>query len=256
MMIREPFAMGTSVIHRIDPRHKIMAAAAFSFIVAVSVEFSTLLVAIAFSVLLVGMARLDLRAVAGRVLVVLGFILLIWVVLPLTFEGEVMGRIGPLTFMRPGVILAGQITLKSIAISLTFISLVGTMPVTTMGYALNRLRLPDKIVCLLLITYRYFFVIAQEYERLVRATKIRGFHPRTNIHTYKTYAYLIGMLFVRASSRADRVQRAMLCRGFKGIFYTLHEFPPHRRNLIFSAAITVFVFGLVWLEWGILFTIN
>ena len=249
-MIAEPFVIGTSVIHRIDPRHKILAATAFSFIVAVSAEFSTLLVAIAFSVLLVGMARLDLRAVAGRVLVVFGFILLIWVVLPFTVEGEVMWRIGPLPFMRPGVILAGQITLKSIAISLTFISLVGTMPVTTMGYALNRLRLPDKIVCLLLITYRYFFVIAQEYERLVRATKIRGFHPRTNIHTYKTYAYLIGMLFVRASSRADRVQRAMLCRGFKGSFYTLHEFPPHRRNSIFSVAITVFVFALVWLEWG------
>ena len=91
----------------------------------------------------------------------------------------------------------------------------------------------------------------EEYDRLIRAAKIRGFRPGTNIHTYKTYAYLIGMLFVRASDRANRVHQAMKCRGFNGRFYTLHAFPAHRRNLIFSLAMSGVVFGLAVLEWGI-----
>ena len=55
-----------------------------------------------------------------------------------------------------------------------------------------------------------------EYERLVRSAKIRGVEPRSNMHTYKTYAYLLGMLFVRAAARAERVQQAVEL-GFDGI---------------------------------------
>ena len=232
----------------IDPRHRIVAAVLFSFTVAVSDAFVTLLAAIVFSVFLIGMARLNLQAVMRRMLIVLGFILLIWVVLPFTYDGDTLWHIGSLHLMRPGVVLSGRITLKSITILLALITLVATMPVNTMGYALNSLGLPDKIVYLLLITYRYFFVIEQEYDRLVRAAKIRGFYPRTNIHTYRTYAYLIGMLFVRASVRANRVHKAMQCRGFKGNFYSLRVFPPHRRNVIFSSVMTGFVIGLICLE--------
>ena len=102
------------------------------------------------------------------------------------------------------------------------------MPLATLGYALNRLRVPDKIVHLLLMTYRYVFVLEQEYQRLMRAVKIRGFQPATNLHTYRTYAYVVGMLFVRAAERAERVQQAMLCRGFKRKFYCLQEFKADR----------------------------
>jgi cobalt/nickel transport system permease protein len=129
-------------------------------------------------------------------------------------------------------------------------ALVATMTIATLGHAMNNLRLPDKIVFLLLITYRYFFVIEQEYNRLSTAMKIRGFRPKTDLHTYKTFAYLVGMLFVRASDRAVRVHQAMKCRGFNGKFHSLHVFPPHRRNKVFSGVMSFVVFGLAFLEWG------
>jgi cobalt/nickel transport system permease protein len=130
-----------------------------------------------------------------------------------------------------------------------FMALVATMTVDTLGHSLNRLRLPDKMVHLLLITYRYLFVIEQEYQRLVRAMKIRNFHPKTNLHSYRTYAYLVGMLFVRASERARRVHSAMVCRGFNGRFISLREFPPHPRNLVFCLCAAVALIFLVTLEW-------
>jgi len=249
-MITEPFSTGNSIIHRIDPRLRILFAITFSFVLAVSMEFQTLLVALAFSFILIGIARLNIRGVLRRIAVVLGFILLIWAVLPLTFEGGPIFRMGPLKLMRPGIILSAQITLKSIAILLVFIALVATMTIAMLGHALNDLRLPDKMVFLLLITYRYFFVIEQEYHRLLTAVKMRGFRPQTNIHTYKTFAYLIGMIFVRASDRAERVHQAMKCRGFNGKFYSLHTFPAHRRNVFFFGIMCVVISGLAFLEWG------
>ena len=114
---------------------------------------------------------------------------------------------------------------------------------------LSRLRLPDKFVYLLLMSYRYIFVIFQEYQRLHRALRIRGFKPGTNLHTYRTYAYLIGMLFVRASDRAERVYRAMRCRGFSGTFHTLGIFPPNRANGIFAFFMALTILGLMVVEW-------
>ncbi len=249
MVLIESFSIGESIIHRIDPRCKLAAATALSFVIAVSSSYSALALSILTALVLAVLARLAVWAVIKRVLVVWGFILLMWVVLPFTYEGDILFRVGGLPVMQPGIVLAGRITLKSIAILLIFISLVSTMPITTVGYALSRLHVPEKIVYLFLITYRYFFVLKQEYDRLVRAAKMRGFQPRTNIHTYKTYAYLVGMLFVRASARADRVHQAMKCRGFHGPLYSLHEFSSHPRNRIFSALIGVMTLILAYVEW-------
>ena len=249
-MFSEPFAIGDSIIHRIDPRFKVVAAVAFSIVVAVSYRFPALLAALVVAVILTLAAHLNLKAVGGRLLVVIGFLVLLWVLLPLTFEGDALARIGPLTLTRPGVILAAQISLKSLAILLAFIALVTTMNFTTLGHALDRLHLSGKFVHLLLMTYRYIFVIEQEYQRMVRAAKIRGFRPGTNVHTYKTFAYFIAMLFVRAASRADRVYRAMRCRGFNGRLYCLADFPPHPLNWVFAGLMAISVIGLALLEWG------
>ena len=218
-MFNEVFAIGDSIIHRIDPRYKVVAAVVFSMVVAVSYRFPTLLAALFAAVLLTLAAHLNLKAVGRRLLVVSGFLVLLWILLPVTFKGDALARIGPLTVTRPGVVMAAQISLKSIAILLAFIALITTMNFSTLGHALDRLHLSGKFVHILLMTYRYIFVIEQEYQRMVRAAKIRGFRPGTNLHTYRTFAYFVAMLFVRAASRADRVYRAMRCRGFNGRLY-------------------------------------
>ena len=248
-MIEEPFSNGNSPVHNLDPRMKVIFATLYSFIVALSFKFPTLFIALGFSLLLIALARLNVQEVVKRLAVVNGLILFFWLVLPLTIKGETLFHLGPLAVTREGVILSAQITLKSNAILLSFIAMVASMSIATLGHAMNRLYIPDKIVHLFLLTYRYIFVIDQEYQRLSRSAKIRSFRPGTNAHTYKTYAYLIGMLFVRASARAQRVHQAMLCRGFKGRFYCLHEFSMSLQDWALSAIMAMVILGLVILEW-------
>jgi cobalt/nickel transport system permease protein len=109
---------------------------------------------------------------------------------------------------------------------------VATMSVFTMGRAMRHLHVPNKIVQLFFFTYRYIHVIHMEYQRLMKTLKIRGFYPRTNLHTYRTYAYLVGMVIVRSHDRAERVRAAMLCRGFSGTFYDLSEFSFKASDLV------------------------
>jgi cobalt/nickel transport system permease protein len=124
------------------------------------------------------------------------------------------------------------------------------MSFSTLGHSIYRLRVPEKIVYLLLMTYRYIFVIEEEYQRLMRAVKIRGFRPGTNVNTYRTYSHVIGMLFVRAAARAERVHQAMQCRGFNGKFYSLQEFQTNAASWVFAIVMTAVIVGLVFMEWS------
>jgi cobalt/nickel transport system permease protein len=247
-MLREPFAVGDSLLHRSDPRIRLAAAFVYSCAVALCREFASLTVALILSVTMVVLARLQASEVLKRLLAVNGLVVFIWAVIPFTFPGETLFHLGPFGAAREGIGLAAQITLKSNAIILAFMALVATMPFATAGHALHRLRVPDKIVHLLLMTYRYIFVIEQEYQRLVRAAGIRGFRPGTNLHTYRTYAYLVGMLFVRAVERAERVRWAMLCRGFQRKFVSLHEFKAGPGSVAFLLLITAAVLAMAALE--------
>jgi cobalt/nickel transport system permease protein len=248
-VLQEPFASGNSFVHRLDPRIRLLSACVYSIVVAVSRGVQVLTIAVLIALLLVIFAKLPPRETIKRIVVVNSFTLLLWLVVPLTFQGPIVFTLGPFNVYHPGVALAGQITLKSNAILLVLVALIATMPLATLGSALNWFRVPDKIVHLLLMTYRYFFVLEQEYRRMIRSAQIRGFRPGTNLHTYKTYAHIIGMLFVRSALRADRVHQAMLCRGFKGKFYCLYKFSSGRREWVFASAMGVVILLLIWLEW-------
>lgn len=249
LSLAEPFADGVSLIHRLDPRGKLVVAAAFSVLMAATATYACALAGLALALLYLGLTRLPLKKVVGRLLLVNSFIFFLWLVLPLTYPGEPVWRVGPLAVSRQGLLFTGLITLKSNAIIIALLALLATVPVVTLGQALHQLGVPDKLAHLLLFTYRYLYVLEQEYQRLLQAMKVRGFRPRTDLHTYRTYAYLAAMLLVRAHDRAERVYQAMLCRGFRGRFYSLRTFAFAARDYLFLAASFAALAGLLLLEW-------
>jgi len=248
-MFDDGFINGDSLIHRFDPRFKIVVAVAFSIVVAVSTRWVALIPALFLSLVLVLAGRLPIKKACFRLMVVNGLILFLWFFLPFSFEGAPFFTIGPFTATEEGVRYATILTLRSNIIILALISLVSTISVFTFGRAMRELRVPDKIVQLFFFTYRYLHVIHLEYERLVKALKIRGFQPKTNMHTYKTYAYLVGMLLVKSYDRSERVRRAMLCRGFKGSFYDLSEFRVRREDIVIMFLMLMAVAAIALLQW-------
>jgi cobalt/nickel transport system permease protein len=150
---------------------------------------------------------------------------------------------------QEGLMLSVRIAVKANAILLILLPFVATLMPSALGRALHWFKLPDKLVFLLMMTYRYLFVTAAELGRLHRAAKIRGFVSKTDVHTYRTWAHLLGMLFVRARERARRIHWAMLCRGFTGRFHVLRRL-AFTRNDAYAAGISAI--GLIYMamtEW-------
>jgi cobalt/nickel transport system permease protein len=248
--MEEPFAFGESFIHRMSPEIKIAAAFILSLPAAVSQYFPVLLLYLGISFCLVMFADLKPADLLKRLKPLFLFLLMIWIILPLTAEGQVLYEWYWIKITRPGLVLCTGITLKSISIVLILTSLLATMPVAALGNGLQKLHVPDKFVFLLLMCYRYIAVIEEEYRRLMRAARFRGFKPGTNLHSYKIFAYLAGMLFVRASLRAQRVHRAMLCRGFNGTFHTLNIYHTNGRDWLFLAGICIISLCLTIYNWS------
>ena len=247
-MIEEKFAYGSSFIHKLDPKIRILALIVLSFAAALCDNLYLAVIYFVISIILIAMAGLNRIDVLKRLKPLFWFLLMIWIILPLTFDGDIMYQFYWLKITGQGVILCCKITIKSITILLIFTALIATMTIASLGSGLHKIHVPDKMVFLILMSYRYISVIEEEYKRLLRAAKFRGFKPGTNLHSYKTFAYLAGMLFVRASLRAQRVHQAMLCRGFNQKFHTLDDYPANRLNSIFLMGISAASLSLVLFE--------
>src|SRR5262249_2035450 len=90
--------------------------------------------------------------------------------------------------------------------------------------ATHALYAPGIGVHLALLTFRYIFLLADEFIRLRTALRVRAFRNRANFHSYRTAAHAAGTLLVRGHERAEQVSHAMRCRGFDGVFRSLGEF--------------------------------
>ncbi len=247
-MFEEPHYKDSILLY-IDPRIKIVTVCFFSIVVAILYQIPVLLCAWALGFLMVLTAKVPKRDLAKRLTPVNILMAFLWLILPLTFPGKPLLHLGPFPVTHEGVMYATRITIKSNAIMLVMIVLVTTTPIFTLGHAMHELMVPQKIVHLFFFTYRYIHVMQREYTRLVNAMKIRGFRAKTNVHTYRTFAYMIGMILVKSFDRAQRVHNAMLCRGFKGNLYSLKTFSIKKRDLFFLLLATAMVIVLGVLEW-------
>lgn len=249
-MLDDSFTTQGSVIHRLDPRPRIIVALAFSVVMAVATQWSALAIGAAFSILILALARLPFGKVLRRLILVNGLILVLWFLLPLSVAGDSLFAVGPFGMSREGICYAALLTARSNIIVLGLLTLISTIPMFTLGRAMATLRIPDKGVQLFLFTYRYVHVIHEEYLRLLRALKIRGFEPGTNLHTYRTYAYLVGMLLLKSYERSVRIRQAMLCRGFHGKFYNLSDLHMKRSDWLMAGSMLLAVGVMAGTTWA------
>lgn len=229
----EVFAQGETVIHRLDPRAKLLAFFPLSVILALSKGFALPLAGLAIGVVFALGAKLDPRALINRLAGANLFVVFLWVFLPLSFAIGPYLFFGPVKISIAGIFFTLSLTIKINAIILLTISLLGTTQAFSLAHALIHLKAPVKLVYLFFFSYRYITLLHEEYLRLHQALVVRSFHPDTSLHTYKTYACLIGMLLVRSYERAARIYHAMLCRGFDGRFPVFAHFTIQRRDCLF-----------------------
>jgi len=125
---------------------------------------------------------------------------------------------------------------------LLFFSL--TTPLPELMRAARFFRCPALLMELVLIMYRYVFLMFEEAGRIRTAQKARlGFVSFGN--TLRSASTLGGMLVLRSYDRAERSFAAMRCRGYRG---TITVVPPGRlRGWDWGVLVaTLLMYSLLW----------
>lgn len=231
-----------------DPRLRILCALAFALTTVSLTTLSAATTAALLAASLTLTAGIRPAMLGRRLLALEGFILILLVTLPFTTPGTAILRIGPLSASAEGIRLAALILLKSNAVVLGLLALVGTLEAVTLGHALARLGMPEKLAHLFLMTVRQIHLMQAELARLRQAMRARAFVPRSDWHTWRSYGWLVGMLLVRSLDRAQRILAAMRCRGFDGRLYLLDSTVWERRDTIAAFGCAALLGGLLLLD--------
>ncbi|RJP25339.1 MAG: cobalt ECF transporter T component CbiQ [Candidatus Abyssobacteria bacterium SURF_5] len=247
-MLEQDFSAGSSWIHRLDPRVKIISATGFSVVTALLSRHPALASAACAAFVLIVQAQLPVRPLLRRLVIVNFFVLFLWLTLPIRLAGAAPIQLGPVGIAPDGFSLALILTIKSNAIVAAGIALLATNRPAEIARGLHRLRVPAKIVQILLFMLRYLSEIEREYGWMKAAMTMRGFRPTNNLRTYKAYAHLIGLLLIVSYEKAQAIHAAMLCRGFDGRFYVLDERPRSRADMLFAASMAAVLMLLLYLQ--------
>ncbi|WP_304473255.1 energy-coupling factor transporter transmembrane protein EcfT [uncultured Desulfovibrio sp.] len=247
-MFDQPFVR-PSLFQAIDPRVRLACAALTAVCLAPLKNLPACCLGLALGLTLLIISRPPFLPLLRRLAAVNIFILFLWCVTPWTTPGTVLAQWGIFAVSAEGVRLSLLASVKSNALVCVFLALVASMNSPTVGHALERLRCPRKLVFLFLFTGRYAHVLASEWRTLSVAARLRGFRPRTDLHTYRTLACLLGLLLVRAYERSLRVREAMLLRGFEGRFRSVAVFRIRPVDALFALSLLLCLTGIVWMEW-------
>lgn len=250
-----------SLVHRIDPRIKVLTFFTFiGFIIFTPLESSPTQMGIARFIkgftwpeglvsfclygailgLLVILSRLPIGFVLKRSFGVIPFCLVIALFVPFIKGGEPIGAVnlGPLRLelSYEGVLLFWKILIKAYLSGLCMILLSATTRFSYLLKALERLKMPKIFIMILSFMYRYIFVLVDELFRMNRARESR--QVKTNWWLrIKSLAHMVGVLFIRAYERAERIYCAMCSRGFQGQIITQSDFHVSLKDVLFLASI-------------------
>jgi cobalt/nickel transport system permease protein len=198
----EAVAAGDSVVHRLDPRVKIVGLLGL-VIVSVSTPPGAWLAFAAYAAVLLalwGAARLPVGYVLRRMTVEIPF-LAAAAVLPFTVPDG----------LERGLTVASKATIGVLAA----VVLSSTTPFPVLIRGFEALRAPRTITMLVSFMWRYLYVLSDEARRMRVARDARCYRGRW-LWQAGAVGSMIATLFVRALERGERVYLAMLSRGYTG----------------------------------------
>ncbi|ENH97810.1 cobalt/nickel ABC transporter permease [Gracilibacillus halophilus YIM-C55.5] len=216
-----------SVIHRLDPRIKLVMVFIFVFIVFFAnhlysyVLFSTFVIVVALA------TKIRLSYILKGIMPVGIFLLFTFFLhVVMTNEGQALLTIGPLTIYTGGVIRGIEISVRLFLLVFFTSLLTLTTPPMAITDGLEKLLSPLKKVgvpvhefaLMVSITLRFIPTLMEETDKISKAQASRGVDFRSGSLKSRAYAVvsLLIPLFISSFRRADDLALAMEARGYRG----------------------------------------
>lgn len=241
-------AEGGGSLARLDPRVRLGVCLGFLLALPALHDFPVLVLAVLVGAALALAARTGWHRTLRRLAMAEGFLIALLVSLPFIKPGQPVFEIAGFAASREGFWQAFVLILRINAAVLASFALLGGLGSAGLAQAMIGLGAPTKLAQILQMAVRYVALFDEEYHRLRRAMRARGFRPGSNLHSWRSYGQLIGMLVLRSFERAERVRWAMACRGYSGRFLLAEARPLTAGDMVFAGLGAAVVGGLLALD--------
>jgi len=222
------YCEGTSLLHRLDPRIKIVISILFIVAIFLAKSVSAFLLLTAVTAALVLMSGLSPKIVLGSMKSLIFIIVFTAVINIFWITGETpLLELGFVKIYPEGLINAGLIILR-IVLLLTATGMFLTYTTTPIALTdgleqllapLKKLRIPvHEFSMMMTIALRFIPTLMEETEKIMDAQKARGadFTEGSIIKRAKALIPILIPLFISSFRRADELATAMECRCYTG----------------------------------------
>ncbi|NES82832.1 MAG: cobalt ECF transporter T component CbiQ, partial [Moorea sp. SIO2B7] len=204
-----------SPIHRWEQGSKLIALLALIFAFAFVEQLILLPAMIVVTTILYWVSQLPFSFLLRRLRYPGFFILAVVISLPFVAGDTVIFNLGMLSLKQEGCVSLLLIVTRFICILTVSLILFGTAPFLTSIKAMRSLGLPDVIVDMMLLSYRYLEELGDTLKNMQIAMQMRGFQRKSfSRRNLKVLAELTGTLIVRSYDQSKRVYQAMILRGY------------------------------------------
>lgn len=221
------YIQGDSLVHRLDPRVKMILCFYFVLIIFLCNNWQSYLLLGIVTLLSVLLSKIDLSYFVKGVMPLI-WLILFTVLLQVFFTrgGPTYWQFGPLTLTQFGLVNGFYVFCRFVLI--IFMSTLLTVTTTPLAIAdateslmqpLKKLKVPvHEIALMLSIALRFVPTLMDETTKIMNAQRSRGidFSEGSLISRIKAVIPLLIPLFVSALTRAEDLATAMEARGYRG----------------------------------------
>ena len=215
-----------SVLHRLDPRVKLVGTFVYLISLFVVSSFAGYLLAALFLFAMIRLSHVPFRYIVRGMKTIL-FLLLITVCFNLFLTpGEVVWQAWIFKITKEGISFAIKMALRlSLLILGSSIMTLTTTPtqltdaLESLMRPLKKVRVPvHEIAMMMSIALRFIPILMEETDKIMKAQIARGadFESRNIVKKIKSLVPLLVQLFISAFRRANDLARAMEARCYRG----------------------------------------
>lgn len=226
-MIFGRYVPGESVLHRMDPRSKLVIVFLFVCIVFIANNAWTYGILAAYTLLMVGMSKIPPRFLyqgLKPVLFLVAFTFLLHIFM--TREGDIVVDWGWLKIYEEGIRQGLFISLRFfLLILITSLLTLTTTPIEitdgleTLLNPLKKVKFPvHELALMMSISLRFIPTLMQETDKIMKAQTARGVEYNSGPvkDRIKAIVPLLIPLFISSFKRAEELAVAMEARGYQG----------------------------------------
>lgn len=215
-----------SLIHRLDPRAKIIMLIAFLVLVFCTFNYASLAIVAAFTAVIIALSGVPFKFYLKSLKVII-FIVIVTSVLNLFYgTGEPIWQWGIIKVTVNGINRCVFVTVRIICLILASSSLTFTTSPTELTDAIERLMKPlnklhfpvHEIAMMMSLALRFVPTLLEETDKIMQAQKARGadLEGGNIIARVKALIPILVPLFVSSFRRAYDLATAMECRCYHG----------------------------------------